>query len=225
MRTAAYGPSSWAGSVAQPRPRMRCVPKRPSIASPLAPIASMCARRPRSVTGHPAAASSPPTTEPSAPAPAIRISSAPATRVTIRPRPACDKRIAADDVIRTDGTTVLGGDDKSGVALVCECVRVCRERALRHPPLDVVFTICEEVGLLGAKHLDLSRVRARRGLVFDSDAVGLAFTRAPGANHLEVVVHGKAAHAGMAPERGVSAIQVAAQAIARMRLRRIESAA
>ena len=133
------------------------------------------------------------------------------------------KPIVEDDVIRTDGTTVLGGDDKSGVALVCECVRVCRERALRHPPLDVVFTICEEVGLLGAKHLDLSRVRARRGLVFDSDAVGLAFTRAPGANHLEVVVRGKAAHAGMAPERGVSAIQVAAEAIARMRLGRIDS--
>src|SRR5216117_160106 len=68
MKTAAYGPPTWAGSVAQ--------------------------RRPRSVTGHPAAASSPPTTDPSAPAPAIRISSAPATRVTIRPRPACDKRIA-----------------------------------------------------------------------------------------------------------------------------------
>ena len=133
------------------------------------------------------------------------------------------KPIVEDDVIRTDGTTVLGGDDKSGVALVCECVRVCRERALRHPPLDVVFTICEEVGLLGAKHLDLSRVRARRGLVFDSDAVGLAFTRAPGANHLEVVVRGKAAHAGMAPERGVSAIRVAAEAIASMRLGRIDA--
>jgi tripeptide aminopeptidase len=131
--------------------------------------------------------------------------------------------VVEDDVIRSDGSTVLGGDDKSGIALVCECVRVCRERGLRHPPLDVVFTICEEVGLLGAKHLDLSRVRARRGLVFDSDAVGLAFTRAPGANHLEVVVHGKAAHAGMAPERGVSAIQVAAEAIARMRLGRIDS--
>jgi len=133
------------------------------------------------------------------------------------------KPIVEDDVIRTDGRTVLGGDDKSGVALICECVRACREHGLRHPPLDVVFTICEEVGLLGAKHLDLSRVRARRGLVFDSDAVGFAFTRAPGANHIEVVVRGKAAHAGMAPERGVSAIRVAAEAIASMRLGRIDA--
>ena len=127
------------------------------------------------------------------------------------------------DVIRTDGTTVLGGDDKSGVAIVCECVRVCRERGIPHPPLEVVFTICEEVGLQGAKQLDLARVRARRGLVFDSDAVGFVFTRAPGANGIEVLVRGRAAHAGMAPERGVSAIQIAAEAIAGMRLGRIDA--
>ena len=132
------------------------------------------------------------------------------------------KPIVEDDLIRTDGTTVLGGDDKSGLAIVCECLRVCHEQGLRRPPIDVVFTICEEVGLLGAKHLDLSRLRARRGLVFDSDAVGFAFTRAPGANHLDVVVRGRAAHAGMAPERGVNAIVVAAEAIARMRLGRID---
>jgi tripeptide aminopeptidase len=133
------------------------------------------------------------------------------------------KPVVDGDVIRTDGTTVLGGDDKSGVAIICECVRVCRERGLRHPPLDVVFTICEEVGLQGAKHLDLGPVRARRGLVFDSDAVGFAFTRAPGAKLIEVVVHGRAAHAGMAPERGISAIRVAAEAIAAMRLGRLDA--
>ncbi len=132
------------------------------------------------------------------------------------------KPIVEDDVIRTDGTTVLGGDDKSGVAIVLECLRVCRERGLRHPPLEIVFTICEELGLLGARHLDVERVRARRGLVFDSDAVGVVFTRAPGSNHVSAVVHGRAAHAGMAPEQGVSAIQVMAHAVARMRLGRID---
>ncbi len=131
--------------------------------------------------------------------------------------------VVEDDVIRSDGTTVLGGDDKSGVAIVCECIRVCRDGRLRHPPIDVVFTICEEVGLLGARHLDTSLLRARRGLVFDSDAVGCAFTRAPGANHIDVVVRGRAAHAGMAPERGVSVIRVAAEAIAALRLGRIDA--
>ena len=133
------------------------------------------------------------------------------------------KPVVEGDVIRTDGTTVLGGDDKSGIAIVMECVRACRERGLRHPPLEVVFTICEELGLLGARHLDVERVRARRGLVFDSDAVGMVFTRAPGSNHLDVVVHGRAAHAGMAPEDGVSAIQVMAAAVSRMRLGRIDA--
>jgi tripeptide aminopeptidase len=132
------------------------------------------------------------------------------------------KPIVDGDVIRTDGTTVLGGDDKSGVAIICECVRACREQKIAHPPIDVVFTICEEVGLLGAKHLDLGRVRARRGLVFDSDATGFVFTRAPGANAIEVLVRGRAAHAGMAPERGISAIRIAAEAIAAMRLGRID---
>jgi tripeptide aminopeptidase len=133
------------------------------------------------------------------------------------------KPVIEDDVVRSDGRTVLGGDDKSGVAIVCECVRVCRERGVPHPPIDVVFTICEEIGLQGAKHLDIGKLRAKRGLVFDSDAVGLAFTRAPGANHIEVVVHGRAAHAGMAPEKGINAVKIAAEAIAAMRLGRIDA--
>jgi tripeptide aminopeptidase len=130
--------------------------------------------------------------------------------------------IVDGDVIRSDGTTVLGGDDKSGVAIVMECARVCRETARRHPPIEIVFTICEEVGLLGARNLDLDRVRAHRGFVFDSDAAGFVFTRAPGATHFEVTITGRAAHAGMAPEQGVSAIQVAASAIVGMTLGRVD---
>jgi len=126
------------------------------------------------------------------------------------------------DVIRSDGTTVLGGDDKSGISIVCECLRAAREQGVRHPPVDVVFTICEELGLLGARHLDVSLVGARRGLVFDSDAPGVVFTRAPGSHRFEAVVRGRAAHAGMAPERGINAIRVASEAIAAMRLGRID---
>jgi tripeptide aminopeptidase len=126
------------------------------------------------------------------------------------------------DVIRSDGTTVLGGDDKSGIAIICEVLRVVAERGIPHGGLEIVFTICEEAGLLGAKHLDVSRLRARCGLVLDSDAPGYLFTRAPAANHLEFVVHGLEAHAGMAPQEGISAIQVAAEGIAAMRLGRID---
>ncbi len=130
--------------------------------------------------------------------------------------------VVEDDVIRSDGTTVLGGDDKSGIAIVCEAVRAVRERGLPHPPIDVVFTICEELGLLGARHLDIAQLAARRGLVFDSDVPGCVFTRAPGSQRIEAVVRGRAAHAGMAPERGVSAIRVASEAIVAMRLGRID---
>ena len=131
--------------------------------------------------------------------------------------------VVEDDVIRSDGTTVLGGDDKSGIAIVCESVRAAQESGLPRPPVDVVFTICEELGLLGARHLDIAQVAARRGLVFDSDAPGCVFTRGPGSQRIEAVVRGRAAHAGMAPERGVSAIRVAADAITTMRLGRIDA--
>lgn len=130
--------------------------------------------------------------------------------------------IVDGDIIRTDGSTVLGGDDKSGVAIICEVLRTLKERQLPHGDIDVVFTICEEFGLLGAKHLDVGRLRARTGIVLDSDAVGFLFTRAPAANVMEFTVLGQEAHAGMAPERGISAIQVAAEAIANMRLGRID---
>src|SRR5690349_22386378 len=132
------------------------------------------------------------------------------------------KPIVEGDVIRTDGTTVLGGDDKSGCAIICEVLRVLRDDRIPHGDLEIAFTICEEVGLLGAKHLDVSGLRARAGLVLDSDAPGYLFTKAPASNHLTFVVHGLEAHAGMAPERGINAIQVAAEGVATMRLGRID---
>jgi tripeptide aminopeptidase len=130
--------------------------------------------------------------------------------------------IVDGDVIRSDGRTVLGGDDKSGLAIICEVLHVLRERDVTHGDVEIAFTICEEVGLLGAKHLDVSKLRARSGLVLDSDAPGYLFTRAPAANHLAFVVHGLEAHAGMAPEQGINAIQVAAEGLAAMRLGRID---
>src|SRR2546430_8448239 len=128
------------------------------------------------------------------------------------------------DVIRTDGTTVLGGDDKSGIVAILEAVRLLHERRIPHGPVDVLFTICEEMGLLGAKHFDVGRLRARTGLVLDCDGVHELITRAPAANRMQFTVHGLEAHAGLAPEQGISAVQVAAEAIAAMRLGRVDAA-
>ena len=127
------------------------------------------------------------------------------------------------DVIRTDGTSVLGGDDKAGVVAILEAIRVLRERAIPHGDIEVVLTICEEYGLLGAKHFDTGRLRAKRGLVLDVDGVCELITRAPAANRLTFTVQGLAAHAGICPEQGMSAIQIAAEAIATMRLGRLDA--
>jgi tripeptide aminopeptidase len=139
--------------------------------------------------------------------------------------PADNVRPVVDgDVVRTDGTTVLGGDDKSGIVAILEAVRLLRERRIPHGPVDVLFTICEELGLIGAKHFDVGRLRARTGLVLDCDGVHELITRAPAANRMQFTVHGLEAHAGLAPEQGISAVQVAAEAIAAMRLGRVDAA-
>jgi tripeptide aminopeptidase len=132
------------------------------------------------------------------------------------------KPVVEGDIIRTDGSTVLGGDDKSGVSVIIETIRCLVEQNIPHAPIDAIFSICEEVGLLGAKHVDMSKVRAKYGIVFDSDDPGFLFTKGPSANHFEFKIHGLESHAGVAPEQGISAIKIAAEAIAAMKLGRID---
>ncbi|MDQ3908331.1 MAG: M20/M25/M40 family metallo-hydrolase [Acidobacteriota bacterium] len=132
------------------------------------------------------------------------------------------KPVVEGDIIRTDGTTVLGGDDKSGCAVIIETIRCLQEQNIPHAPVEAVFSICEEVGLLGAKHVDVSKLKSKYGLVFDSDDPGFLFTKGPSANHMELKIFGLESHAGVAPEEGISAIKIAAEAIAAMKLGRID---
>ncbi len=127
-----------------------------------------------------------------------------------------------DGVFRSAGATILGADDKSGIAQIIEAIEVLQENDLSYPPLEVVITVCEEVGLLGAKQLDYSQLKAKRGLVLDTSGVGLVARKAPCANKLRFVVEGIEAHAGMDPEHGLSAIQVASLAISTMKLGRVD---
>jgi tripeptide aminopeptidase len=133
------------------------------------------------------------------------------------------KPIVEGDIIRSDGTTVLGGDDKSGCAVIIETIRCLQEQNIPHAPIEAVFSICEEVGLLGAKHVDTSKLKAKYGLVFDSDDPGFLFTRGPSADHMDFKIYGLESHAGVAPEEGISAIRIAAEAIHNMKLGRIDS--
>jgi tripeptide aminopeptidase len=132
------------------------------------------------------------------------------------------KPIVEGDIIRTDGTTVLGGDDKSGCAVIIETIRCLQERNIPHAPIEAVFSICEEVGLLGAKNVDVSKLKSKYGIVFDSDDPGFLFTKGPSANHMEWKIYGLESHAGVAPEKGISAIRIAAEALAEMKLGRID---
>ena len=128
-----------------------------------------------------------------------------------------------DGVIRSNGATILGADDKAGIAAILEALRLTHESGQDARPVDVVFTVEEETGLAGSKALDVSALHARQAVVLDSNGpVGTIIHRAPAQNSFQVAITGKAAHAGVAPETGVSAIVAAARAIATMRLGRID---
>lgn len=130
--------------------------------------------------------------------------------------------VLRDGVFYSAGDTVLGADDKAGIAELFEALEVVREQKIPHGPIEIVITIAEEIGLVGAKHFDYSMVTARRGYALDTEGVDQMVLQAPGANHLQIEIEGLASHAGMVPERGLSAIQTAALAISQMRLGRID---
>lgn len=125
-------------------------------------------------------------------------------------------------IFTSDGTTILGGDDKSALAIILEVMEVVKENNLPCPPVEIVFTVCEEIGLLGAKYLDLSLIDAKFGYILDSTDTEGIVTRAPSANNINIKVYGRSAHAGSAPEKGISAILAAGKAIAGLELGRID---
>jgi tripeptide aminopeptidase len=140
---------------------------------------------------------------------------------TVAPGEGIKPRIE-NGMIKSDGTTILGSDDKSGVAVIVEVLRTLKERDIPHGDIEVAFTICEEVGLLGAKHIDISRFDSRYGIVLDSSTPSRLVLRCPSAVKMEFTVHGLEAHAGVCPENGLSAIKIASEAISRMSLGRID---
>jgi len=117
--------------------------------------------------------------------------------------------VVEDGVIRSAGPTILAADDKAGIAQIVEAIRTARRR----PPVEVVVTVGEEVGLLGARKLDLGRIRSRRAFVIDGEHTNEVVIGGPTHVNFDIAITGKAAHAGMEPEKGISAIRVAAAAI------------
>ena len=131
--------------------------------------------------------------------------------------------VVEDGLIRNAGGTILGGDNKAAVVQMLEGVRRVVVENVPHAGLELLFTLQEEVGLLGAAAFDHTRLHARLGFVYDQEgAIGEVILGAPFAQGLEITFQGRAAHAGMAPEEGRSAIQAAAKAIADLRLGRVD---
>ena len=135
------------------------------------------------------------------------------------------KPVVQDGAVYSDGTTVLGGDDKAGIAAILEALTAMHESETAHGPIQVVFTVAEEVGLLGAKHLALdSLAPVDAAFFFDSDGMpNQICVASPYHIDLTAVFHGKASHAGVKPEKGISAVQMAAKAIAAMPLGRLDA--
>ena len=126
-------------------------------------------------------------------------------------------------IIRSAGETILAGDDKAGVAALLEAVQVIMENDFDYPPLEILFTVGEEQGLLGIKNFDFSQIRSSLGYVLDSGGdPGTIVVQSPCQNEIEYRVRGIAAHAGMNPEEGRNAIQIMAHALAKMPCGRID---
>ncbi len=128
----------------------------------------------------------------------------------------------ADGVFTSDGTTILGADDKSAIAILLEALWMIKENNLPHGPLELVFTVCEEIGLLGARHLDYDLISSAYGYALDTSDTETIVVQAPALNRIDILLHGRDAHAGVDPEKGINAILLASRAIAGLELGRVD---
>jgi tripeptide aminopeptidase len=132
------------------------------------------------------------------------------------------KPVEKDGIITSSGDTVLGSDDKSGVAAILEMIHILKENGLPFGEIELLFTVAEEIGLMGAKHFDTTTLKSKCAYFLDTEDIRCIGTGAPSAYRMTYRIFGQEAHAGLAPEKGLSAILVAAKAIQAMPLGRID---
>lgn len=123
------------------------------------------------------------------------------------------KPVIEDGCIRSSGDTILGADDKSGIAAVMEAVETILEEKSPHRPIEILFSICEERGLLGSRYADYSYINSKQAVVLDSGSKDSIINEAPANMHLHIEITGRSSHAGVSPERGIHALKAAAEAI------------
>ena len=133
------------------------------------------------------------------------------------------KPVVRDGVVRSDGRTVLGADDKAGLTAAIAAAQEAVGQGWRIRPLELVFTRQEETDLDGAYNLDWSQIQASEGLILDGeDAPGRITIASPYIYNVDIRVEGRAAHAGVEPEKGINALAIAADAISELKLGRID---
>jgi len=111
--------------------------------------------------------------------------------------------VLTDGVFTSAGDTILGSDDKSGIVEIIETLEVLKEQNIPYVPLEVVVSVCEEQGLLGAKELDFSQFKSKQGVALDTTGIDIVINRAPAANRFNIDIFGHEAHAGVCPEQGI----------------------
>jgi tripeptide aminopeptidase len=143
---------------------------------------------------------------------------------TVTPGKGIKPQIGDDGIIRSDGTTILGSDDKAGLAAMLEAIRVLKEQNVKHGQIQFIITAGEEAGLKGARAMEPGSMEADFGYALDSNGtIGDIAVAAPTQAKVMIGFSGRSAHAGVNPEAGISAITVASKAIAKMPLGRIDS--
>lgn len=134
------------------------------------------------------------------------------------------KPVVEGNIIRTDKTTTLGGDDKAGIAAILEAVEDILESGAPHRDIYLVFTCSEEISMLGTKHMDLSMLPCKDLVIADAARdTGVIAYKAPAMEAVSVTFRGKKAHAGLEPEKGINAIVAASKAISQMHIGRMDA--
>lgn len=129
-----------------------------------------------------------------------------------------------EPVITSKGNTVLSADDKVGIAVLIEAIKYLKSNKISYPNIELVFTVQEEIGLLGSKSLDYHKFKSKMAYSIDAEApVGTIVIQAPSQKQFEIVFKGKAAHAAMCPERGLNSIKMAADFLNSVPIGRIDS--
>ncbi|WP_066067101.1 M20/M25/M40 family metallo-hydrolase [Neobacillus soli] len=133
------------------------------------------------------------------------------------------KPVIKDGVIHSDGTTILGADDRAALAAYLEAIRAIVEGGIPHGPIEFILTVNEQPGLVGARYMDYSKAKSKTGYIFDSSGdVGQIILKGPYSSRIWMEVEGNAAHIALNAEEGNSAFLLAADGLTKMKLGTID---